>query len=161
MTTLYLKKMGCDFFKGDTSTKASDVGNYRVRVAYRSKKGDLVHGDFSRLPLNNTITTDLQVGYSRHLIKGAGENHYTIADILKVVNSDSAIQYDNAEVVADWPAITRETAKAGQTYGFCDSWQYVDSVRELTDEEMRENGLYHSMRVTSTDRNDKRFSYGL
>ena len=68
-TTLYLKKMGCDFFKNDTSTKASDVSNYRVRVAYRNKKGDLVHGDFSRLPFNNTITTDLQVGHFRHLIK--------------------------------------------------------------------------------------------
>lgn len=161
MTTLYLKKMGCDFFKGDTSTKASDVGNYRVRVAYRNKNGELVHGDFSRLPLNNTITTDLQVGYSRHLIKGAGEHHYTIADILKVVNSDSAIQYDNAEVVEDWPTITRETAKVGQAYGFCAGWQYVTKVWELTDSEMQENDLYCRTRVESINFKGTRCSYGL
>ena len=160
-TTLYLKKMGNDFFKGDTSTKASDVGNYRVRVVYRNKKGDLVHGDFSRLPLNNTITTDLQVGYFRHLIKDAGEHHYTIADILKVVNSDSSIQYDNAEVVEDWPTITRETAKVGQAYGFGDSWQYVTKVWELSDTEMQANDLYCRTRVDVIDFKGNRFSYGL
>lgn len=37
--TLYLKKMGCDFWKDDKISNISDVGNYRVRTPDECIKG--------------------------------------------------------------------------------------------------------------------------
>ena len=159
--TLILKKMGCDFFKNDTSTSVSDVGNYRVRTAFRDKKGDAVHGDFCRLPKNNALATDLQVGYSRYIIREAINYDYTRAGILALVNSVSAVHYDDVKIVDEWPEITSEDAKAGQVYAFCAHWQYVTKVWTLTDEEMAENDLCCRTRVECIDFNGKRSSYGL
>ena len=159
--TLILKKMGCDFFKNDFSTAESDIGNYRVRTAFRDKRGDVVHGDFCRLPKNNALATDLQVGCSRYVIREAIDHKYTKESLLDFVNSVSAIHYDNVKIVEEWPEITRENAKAGQVYAFCAHWQYVTKVWTLTDEEMRENNLYCRTRVECIDFNGRRSSYGL
>ena len=49
--TLYLKKMGCDFWHGDKINTVSDVGNYRVRTlgeCIKGKDGNIYFLEFTQ-----------------------------------------------------------------------------------------------------------------
>lgn len=107
---LYLQKRGCDFFQSDFSTRESDLGNYRLFLEFIDRDGVRVCGDVLRgtvrryspkgkeqIITENGLYCDFQ--YESH--KGCycynvpehDALRYTRADVLKLVNSMSAVQY--------------------------------------------------------------------
>ena len=117
---LYLQKRGCDFFQSDVSTRESDLGNYRLFLEFIDRDGVRVCGDVLRgavrryspkgkeqIVTENGLYCDFQ--YESH--KGCycynvpehDELRYTRADVLKLVNSISAVQYARIEFTDELP----------------------------------------------------------
>jgi len=115
---LYLRKRGCDFYPDDPESKQSDLGNHRLFLEYSNKNGQYIVGDVScanRLITNKSgkivpgdsigLFTDLQQeldnGTYSYFIPGYSEGAYnfTKADLLRLINSDSLVQYDRVEIM--------------------------------------------------------------
>lgn len=124
---LYLEKRGCDFLEDDKDARQkSDLENYRLFLEFIDRDGKRICGDVSRgavrsgdwrkgkpvIVSTNGLYTDFQ--YENHTgcycyqsWRGpAGD--YTKADVLKLVNSLSAVQYDGVEIVDNLPEAAHE-----------------------------------------------------
>lgn len=113
---LFLRRMGCEYRKGDDITAFSDVGNHRVRVQFMDKNGVEVLGDLShgckwdtskKKPVMTSfvsLLSDLQYedekGTWRYYPAVRSNNYtYNVADILAFVNAISAEHYDDVKWV--------------------------------------------------------------
>ena len=126
---LYLEKRGCDFFKDDERAKESDLENYRLFLEFIAKDGRRICGDVSRGDVrkpftNNRGRTDYKTVSTNGLYTHFQyENHtgcygytidadftpyYTQADVLKLINTASAVQYDEIEIVPELPAAAHD-----------------------------------------------------
>lgn len=127
---LYLEKRGCDFFESDERVRESDLGNYRLFMEFIDKEGKRVCGDVScgqvREECWNKRKTQKkwvvvsQIGLYAHLqyenYKGTwvyplpynSDLRYTKADVLKLVNSVSAVKYDGVEILENLPDAAHE-----------------------------------------------------
>lgn len=111
---LYLVKRGCDFFPSDDTTRESDLGNYRLFLEFIDRDGvrvcgDVLHGEVLRHSSNGKVQIVTENGlycdfcYENHngcfgyLVPEHDELRYTHADVLKLVNSMSAVQYERIE----------------------------------------------------------------
>ena len=124
---LYLEKRGCDFSESDKDARQkSDLENHRLFLEFIDRDGKRICGDISRgavrsgdwrkgkpvIVSTNGLYTDFQ--YENHTgcycyqsWRGpAGD--YTKADVLKLVNSLSAVQYDGVEIVDNMPEAAHE-----------------------------------------------------
>ena len=124
---LYLEKRGCDFWEDDKDARQhSDLENYRLFLEFIDRDGKRICGDVSRgavrsgdwrkgkpvIVSTNGLYTDFE--YENHTgcycyqsWRGpAGD--YTKADVLKLVNSLSAVQYDGVEIVDNLPDAAHE-----------------------------------------------------
>ena len=108
--TLKLRKMGCGFMY-DSDWDRSDCGNYRLRAEITDRDGKRITADFSGGRIWNDLCIDAsyydETGichpYSpleRYHRDTDRLSHYRLADILKAVNSVSAEQYDDVEILA-------------------------------------------------------------
>lgn len=106
MKTLKLRKMGCDFMH-DSDWDTSDCGNYRLRAEFTEQQGYKVIADFTTDSCNRLYADasfeDTRDGYCYRYkpLEDAGRKlgAYCIANILKAVNSVSAEQYDDIQLV--------------------------------------------------------------
>lgn len=107
--TLKLRKMGCDFMEAK-DRHASDCGNYRLRAEFTDRNGKRIIADFSGGRIWNDLCIDASYNdengichpyfpLERYHRDTDWLSHYQLADILKAVNSVSAEQYDEVEVV--------------------------------------------------------------
>lgn len=127
MKTLFLTKMGMDFYGSDAG--ATDCGNYRLRIPQlKTVDGLTVAGDFSAacimdhsgrkprmvsrfgLGIDLCYYTDTGIAY-RYNPDGHGGNlgsgyigpyhrtRYTLENILAVVNTFAADKFDRVEVI--------------------------------------------------------------
>lgn len=108
--TLKLRKMGCDFME-EKDRHVSDCGNYRLRAEFTDKNGKHVIADFS----GGRIWNDLCVDASYYDENGICHPYspleqavnytygkywrYRLKTIMHAVNSVSAEQYDDVEVI--------------------------------------------------------------
>ena len=124
--TLYLEKMGCDFFCGDEIEKVSDLNNYRYYIhnielkdgkklntlevskgaRYQQTAKGFKHIDdfgcwFHTYYIDNDGACWGLIDIDKELNKGNynDTNIYTKETILNLVNSISKIQYTNIEYV--------------------------------------------------------------
>lgn len=71
--TLYLKKMGCDFWKDADIRQVSDVGNYRVRTldeCIKGKDGRMYFLEFTQYDKYNYRGTHKRTGKElKHMVK--------------------------------------------------------------------------------------------
>lgn len=122
---LYLEKRGCDFMEED-ARQESDLENYRLFLEFIDPDGKRICGDVMRGAIlssdrkhgkpitisQNGLYTDFQ--YESHSgcycyhpkIGCAGE--FTKANVLKLVNSLSAVTYDSVEIVDRLPGAAHE-----------------------------------------------------
>lgn len=106
MKTLKLRKMGCDFMH-DSDWDTSDCGNYRLRAEFTEQQGYKVIADFTTDRCNRLYADasfeDTRDGYCYRYkpLEDAGRKlgAYCLTNILKAVNSVSAEQYDDIQVV--------------------------------------------------------------
>lgn len=113
---LVLRKRGCDFFQDDAKTVASDLQNYRLYLEYCNKEGRYIVGDISmgeRTQTKRGKAVSASYGLSTHFQREEengtfGYNvpgydylayDYTQADVLRLINSDSIVQYTRIEIV--------------------------------------------------------------
>ena len=122
---LYLEKRGCDFSSSDTEALKSDLGNYRLFLEFIDKDGKRICGDVTRGDIRGTkpdgkaytiskngLYTDFQ--YESHSgcfcyhaeIGCAGS--FTQKTVLELVNSLSAVVFDEIEIVDRLPAAAHE-----------------------------------------------------
>ena len=130
---LYLVKRGCDFFPSDNTTRESDLGNYRLFLEFIDRDGvrvcgDVLHGEVRMVSPNgkvqivtdNGLYCDFQYeshnGCFVYRVPEHDELRYIRADVLKLVNSMSAVQYDRIEFTDKLPG---------------DVQRYPDDVLEL------------------------------
>ena len=106
MKTLILRKMGCNFMY-DSDWNRSDCGNYRLRAEFTEQQGYKVIADFTTDSCNRLYADasfeDTRDGYCYRYkpLEDAGRRlgAYCLANILKAVNSVSAEQYDDIQLV--------------------------------------------------------------
>lgn len=106
MKTLQLRKMGMDFYD-DHQKAISDCGNYRLRAEFTEQQGYKVIADFTTDSRNRLYADasfeDTRDGYCYRYkpLEDAGRKlgAYCLANILKAVNSVSAEQYDDIQLV--------------------------------------------------------------
>lgn len=106
MKTLQLRKMGMDFYD-DRQKAISDCGNYRLRAEFTEQQGYKVIADFTTDSCNRLYADasfeDTRDGYCYRYkpLEDAGRKlgAYCLTNILKAVNSVSAEQYDDIQVV--------------------------------------------------------------
>lgn len=113
---LYLRKRGCDFSPDDARCGGSDLQNYRLYLEYCNREGRRVIGDIALgmryetknradVPeawgLSTWFQIDKETGSYAYEVPGYAHvsYDYTQADVLRLINSDSAIQYDHIEIV--------------------------------------------------------------
>ena len=112
--TLYLEKMGCDFFVDDDITKISDLTNYRyythnIELKSGEKLDTLEIGHGARYQLNKNGYKYIDnfgcewglLELDKQLNKGNYNNGnlYTKETILNLINSISKNQYTNIEYI--------------------------------------------------------------
>lgn len=114
---LYLHKRGCDFWEDDAVRRGSDLENYRLYLEYCNKDGRRIIGDVSTglrheskrgkdSPEAHGLHTNLQIDkdngcYAYHIPGYTPLSYdYTRADVLRLINSDSAVQYSRIEIVS-------------------------------------------------------------
>lgn len=118
--TLYLQKRGCDFFHDDEVASQSDLGNYRLFLEFIDRDGKRICGDVMRgdrrevingkakTVSRNGLYTDFGYQCHRgcyHYVTDVGcVGEYTQADVLRLVNRHSAVQYDSIAIVDELPA---------------------------------------------------------
>ena len=163
---LYLEKRGCDFSEDDKDARQkSDLENHRLFLEFIDRDGKRICGDVSRgavrsgdwrkgkpvIVSTNGLYTDFQ--YENHTgcycyqsWRGpAGD--YTKADVLKLVNSLSAVQYDGVEIVDNLPeaahasehaAMVEETKQkiSDSFIAWCNGLQW--NFRKMTPAEYKE-----------------------
>lgn len=106
MKILKLRKMGCDFMH-DSDWNRSDCGNYRLRAEFTDRLGYNVIADFTTDRCNRLYADasfeDTRDGYCYRYkpLEDVGRRlgAYCLANILKAVNSVSAEQYDDIQLV--------------------------------------------------------------
>jgi hypothetical protein len=119
--TLYLQKRGCDFFHGDDVASQSDLGNYRLFLEFIDRDGKRICGDVMRgdrrevingkakTVSRNGLYTDFGYQCHRgcyHYVTDVGcLGEYTQADVLRVVNRYSAVQYGSIAIVDELPTL--------------------------------------------------------
>ncbi|MBR4577323.1 MAG: hypothetical protein IKO25_08970 [Clostridia bacterium] len=123
--TLYLEKRGCDFSKDDEAARReSDLGNYRLFLEFIDKDGRRVCGDVQRRTIRedrwnekkqtrewNKVISEYGLGIHWQYENYKGCYGYPLdpfgrfrkADVLRLVNSVSAVQYDAVEIVDTLP----------------------------------------------------------
>ena len=111
MKTLKLRKMGCDFMH-DSDWDTSDCGNYRLRAEFTDKDGKEVYADFSPDSVLGNLWMRISASWfdkfswsydpldyaDLYGINGK-KLRYHLDDILRAVNSVSAEQYDDIQLV--------------------------------------------------------------
>lgn len=112
---LILRKRGCDFWPDDAKTVASNLQNYRLYLQYCNREGRYIVGDISmakRTQDKRAKDVSALYGLSTHFQREEesgtfgynvpGYAHlaydYTQADVLRLINSDSIVQYDRIEI---------------------------------------------------------------
>ena len=106
MKTLQLRKMGMDFYT-ERQKELSDCGNYRLRAEFTEQQGYNVRADFTTDSSNRLYAyasfEDTRDGYCYRYkpLEDAGRRlgAYCLANILRAVNSVSAEQYDDIQLV--------------------------------------------------------------
>lgn len=111
MKTLKLRKMGCDFMY-DSDWNRSDCGNYRLRAEFTDKNGKKITADFSGDRIWNSLCIDACYYDKNDMCRtyaplkqavnctyGKKYWRYRLDDILRAVNSVSAEQYDDIQLV--------------------------------------------------------------
>lgn len=106
MKILKLRKMGCDFMH-DSDWNRSDCGNYRLRAEFTEQQGYNVIADFTTDRCNRLYADasfeDTRDGYCYRYkpLEDAGRKlgAYCLTNILKAVNSVSAEQYDDVQLI--------------------------------------------------------------
>lgn len=115
---LYLQKRGWDFRPDDLYCAASDLGNHRLFLQYCNKNGRYICGDASmgiryqnkssKKPeppeaygLHLDLQIDEETGCYAYTIPGSSMylQDFTKADLLRLVNLDSFVQYERIEIV--------------------------------------------------------------
>ncbi len=115
---LYLRKRGCDFWPDSPEREQSDLGNFRLYLEYANRNGQYIVGDVScahrlvkdargnvkpgpSIGMYTDFQQEEESGTYCYGIPGysAGAYDYTKADLLRLINSDSAVQYDRVEVM--------------------------------------------------------------
>ena len=109
MKTLILRKMGCNFMY-DSDWNRSDCGNYRLRAEFTDNDGKKITADFSGDRIWNSLCIDAcyydkndmcrtYAPLERAVSTYGKYWRYRLKDILKAVNSVSAEQYDDIQLV--------------------------------------------------------------
>lgn len=114
---LLLERRGCEFFRGDTISQRSDVGNYRVYVEFTDKEGRKVCGDMMRaniydhskkscpLIYDAGLAADFQVShYVYSPSTDARRYDYTKNDILRFINGIANEQFEEIKWVQRFEA---------------------------------------------------------
>lgn len=108
---LYLEKRGMDL----PETIPSDLQSYRLFLEYIARDGRRICGDIfrgairdgKRILTDNALYTDLQyenyTGTYCYNINAGFTPLFTKADALRLINADSAVQYDAVEIVDRLP----------------------------------------------------------
>lgn len=113
---LFLRKRGCDFSPDDARCGGSDLQNYRLFLEYCNREGRRIVGDIAMgmryetkkgadkpeaWGLSTWFQIDEESGSYAYEVPGYAHlsYDYTQADALRLINSDSAIQYDHIEIV--------------------------------------------------------------
>ena len=114
---LYFEGAGCDF----TPTKLSDIGNHRIRTAFKNDEGKLVYIELSGFDVKDkkkTITHwKAHVDHAHYITDGNDDENmnrishdwvyvrdnvkYTKEDVTKLVNKLCKASFDTVEVL-DW-----------------------------------------------------------
>ena len=126
MQTLYLEKMGCDFFKGETAE--SDIKNYRVRT-----HGKVIPGkDGNMYFLEFTLWRDRTKARNTHKItrKPLKHTHYDIIN-RQALGIDT--QYTDIDGLS-WRNSELERALYGHNYSFNTS-DILKVVNEISTEQ--------------------------
>lgn len=118
---LLCEKRGCEFFKGDTISKRSDMENYRVFIDIACADGTRVFGDLLRanvydytrktpkLVYDCGLGVDLQSDmYRYHPSCDAREYDYTKAGVLSFVNKFSGNSFEDIKWVQSFEVIRPE-----------------------------------------------------
>lgn len=111
MKTLILRKMGCNFWR-DSDWNTSDCGNYRLRAEFTDKDGKKVCADFFPDGTMGARWMRISASWFDKFtwaydpldyadLYGIDGKHlrYRLDDILRAVNSVSAEQYDDIQLV--------------------------------------------------------------
>lgn len=119
---LYLEKRGMDFYDEETR-RESDLENYRLFLEFIDRQGRRVCGDIGRMDIRESVWSERSGKRNTRIVSRNGlsahwqyENYkgcfgypidvygrYKKADVLKLVNSVSAVQYDAVEIVKELP----------------------------------------------------------
>lgn len=123
---LYLEKRGCDFRADDAAKTISDLGNYRLYLEFIDREGKRVRGDVQRGCVRDGKRVTCEDGLYTHLcyeshsgcfgyripMQDSERLRYTKADVLRLVNSVSAVGYEDVEIVDELPAAAHEYPEA-------------------------------------------------
>ena len=136
---LFLEKRGCDFREGDQRAAGSDMGNYRLVCEFIGKDGRRIFCELTMSAEGDRLCAEFEYehrdGTGRRLnVTPDFTPTFTQADVLRLLNSVSATQYDGVEIVdrlpdaaRDYPADVKELARA---YSEADHKALVDELAE-------------------------------